>query len=359
MKQKIITGLFFLLEGMCSFFAWQSLYQAVLLSGSSHFLVPSILFSSLAVLLLVSVVLFTLPLFRIIAIGIVLLPVFAFGWSVTSLIALLVAFLFCYWSLSSIDRELSEHVTVRFFSSARMGTLLLAVGLSVGIVAGYATLISTLPVEKLLPRFSLADGTGRIVLQLAGKVNPAFSRLVNEDLSVDDFILEMMPKEMMNGASTSDFSSGVDVAGTSTAVLDAISTFAESRGMSPEALMDEQRATAMELQKALFLRETKQRLSDILSRDVAGDEQAKVVLSEMVNAKIFGTVASVRTEGNSVDTLRAILALLLLLSLLSLGSLFGLAWAFFAWLVFWILQGASVVAIRRVPMEVEQIVLVD
>ncbi len=359
MKQKIITGLFFLLEGVCSFFAWQSLYQAVLLSGSSHFLVPSILFSVLAVLLLVSVVLFTLPIFRVIAIGIALLPVFAFGWSVTSLVALPVAALFCYWSLSSIDRELSEHVTVRFFFSARMGTLLLAVGFSVGIVAGYATLISTLPVEKLLPRFSLADGTGRIVLQLAGKVNPAFARLVREDMSVDDFILEMMPKEMTNGISSGVLPSDMNADGTSVAMQNALSTFAESRGMSPEALMDEQKATAMELQKALFLRETKQRLSDILSRDVAGDERAKAVLSEIINAKAFGTVATVRTEGNSVDTVRAILALLLFLSLLSLGSLFGLVWAFFSCMVFWILQGASVVAIRRVPMEVEQIVLVD
>lgn len=359
MKQKIITGLFFLLEGVCSFFAWQSLYQAVLLSGSSHFLVPSILFSMLAVLLLVCVVLFILPLFRVIAIGIALLPVFAFGWSITSLVALLVASLFCYWSLSSIDRELSEHVTVRFFSSARMGTLLLAVGFSISIVAGYATLISTLPLEKLLPRFSLADGTGRIVLQAAGKVNPAFARLVREDMSVDDFIREMMPKEMMNGVSTGMPPSEMHADETSAAMRDAISTFAESRGMSSEALMDEQKAVAMELQEALFLRETKQRLSDILSRDVAGDEQAKAVLSEMINSKIFGTIAAVRTEGNSVDTLRAILSLLLLLSLLSLGSLFGLVWAFFSWMVFWILQGASVVAIRSVPMEVEQIVLVD
>ncbi len=359
MKQKIITVFFFLLEGVCSFFAWQSLYQAVLISGSSHFLIPSVLFSVLAVFLLVSVILFALPLFRSLAIAIAVFPIFAFGWSLASFVATPVAFLFCYWGLSTIGRELSEHVTVRFFSSARMGTFLLALGFSVSITAGYATLITTMPVEKLLPRFSLADGTGRIVLQTAGKVNPAFSRLVREDLSVDDFILEMMPKEMTNGISTSTLSPDTNEGGTSSAMRDAISSFAESRGMSSEQVMDEQKAAAMELQKSLFLQETKRRLSDILSRDVSGDERAKAVLSEVINTKMFGTVAAVRTEGDSVDILRAILALLLFLSLLSLGSLFGLVWAFFSWVVFWILQGASIVAIRRIPIEAEQIVLVD
>jgi hypothetical protein len=355
MKQKIIAILFFLLECVCSFFAWQSLHQSVLLSGSSHFLIPSILFSLLAIFLLVGVVLFPLPLFRSIAIGIAVLPLFAFGWSVASLVAVPLSFLFCYRSLSVIDRELSEHVTVRFLSSARMGTFLLSLGFSVMIVAGYATLIKSMPLQKLLPRFTLADGTGRVVLQIAGKVNPAFSRLVREDMSVDDFISEMMPQEMMNGSSADTLP--LDLGGDS--LRGALSSFAESRGLSAEDLMNEQKTASMNLQKELFLKETKRRLSDILSREIAGDERAKDVLSEMINAKIFGTVTAVQAEGTSVDALRAILSLLLFLSLLSLGSLLGFVWAFCAWVFFWILQGASIVAIRRIPIEAEQIVLVD
>jgi hypothetical protein len=41
------------------------------------------------------------------------LPLFAFGWSVASLVAVPLSFLFCYRSLSVIDRELSEHATAR------------------------------------------------------------------------------------------------------------------------------------------------------------------------------------------------------------------------------------------------------
>ncbi len=359
MKQKIIVALFFLAEGVCSFFAWQSLYQAVFFSGASHFFVPSVLFSLLAVLLLVSVIFFPLPLFRSSAIGIVVLPVFAFGWSLTALLAVPIAFLCCYRSLSVIDRELSEHVTVRFFSSVRMGVFLLTLGFSVMIASGYAALISSIPLERLFPRFTLADGTGRIVLQIASKANPAFSRLVREDLSVDDFILEMMPREMMNGSSADILPRSTNRDGTPVGMQDIISTFAESRGLNAEDLMKEQKIAAMDLQKELFLKETKRRLSDILSREIAGDERAKDVLSEMINAKIFGTVTAVQAEGSSVDTLRAILSLLLFLSLLSLGSLLGFVWAFCAWVFFWILQGASIVAIRRIPIEAEQIVLVD
>lgn len=348
MKQKIITVFFFLLEGVCSFFAWQSLYHSVLFSDSSRFLLPIVLFSLLAILLLESVVLFPLPLFRTLAIEIAILPVFVLGWSVTSLIAVPLAFLFCYWSLTVIDRELSEHVKVRFLSSARMGTFLLSLGFALVIVAGYATLISSMPPEKLFPRFTLTDGMGSIVLQIASKANPAFSRLVKEDLSVDDFILQMMPQEMMSGTD-----------GTSVDMQGIISTFAESRGLSSEELMKEQKLAAAEMQKGLFLKETKQRLSDILSREVTGGERAKDVLSEIINAKIFGMIAPPHTEGGSVDTLRAILSLLLFLSLLSLGSLLGFVWAFFAWVIFWILQGSNVVAIRRIPIEAEQIVLVD
>lgn len=359
MKQKIITATFFLLEIGCSFLAWQSLYQAVLVSGSSRFFLPSIFFSLLATFLLVSVLLFPLVLFRVLAILIIILPVFFFGWSIASFFAFGIAMMFLYRSLRVVDRELSEHLTIRFFSSARTGVFLLSLGFSVVIVAAYAALITNLPIEKLLPRFSLAEGTGRIVLQLAGQVNPSLGNLVREDLSVDEFLLEMMPKEM-TGQGTDIPPSLVEQNGTqSIAFRDTLRSLSESSGMDYEQLINDQRNSQTELQKTLFLGETKRRMADILGRSVSGDERATDVLSEVVNAKIFGTLSTVHTEGSSVNTLRAVIALLLFLSLLSAGSIFGFVWAFLAWIIFWLLQGSGIVAIRRVQVEAEQVVLLD
>jgi hypothetical protein len=71
------------------------------------------------------------------------------------------------------------------------------------------------------------------------------------------------------------------------------------------------------------------------------------------------TFAISPAEGESVDVLRATLSILLFLSLLSLGSFLGVIWAGVADFVFWLLRGANILAIRRIPVEAEQVVLVD
>jgi hypothetical protein len=181
MKQKIIAIIFFLLEAVCSFFAWQSLYRVILMPDASQLLMPVVFFSLLAALLLVSTLLFSLVLFRWGMIVIALLPALIFAWSWSSLLCGIGAAGLFYWSILSIDRELSEHLTVRFFSSARMGTFLFALGFSLMIVAAYATLIEQIPSEKLIPRFNLNDGIGRVVLHMAGKVSPPLAQIGNTE----------------------------------------------------------------------------------------------------------------------------------------------------------------------------------
>ncbi|MBP7822225.1 MAG: hypothetical protein KA034_00180 [Candidatus Moranbacteria bacterium] len=354
MKQKIIASVFFLLEAGNSFFAWQSVHSAVFVPGASHFLIPGILFSLLAALLLVSVSLFTTPIFRMLGIVIAVLPVFLFAHSISISIAVGLAAILFYRSLFVVDRELSEHLKIRFFSSARTGVFMLAFGFSVLIVAFHAAMISQLPAEKLLPRFSLADGTGKMALQMAGKVNPALASLTEEDLSIDEFLLGLMPREDSEGGID-----GVRGIGESFDPKDArIREVLKMNGIDAEKLSGISPTNA-EFQKALFLKEGKRRVSDVLGRTVQGDERATDVLSEIINAKIFGTFSGVQKEGKSLDTLRAIIALLLFLSLLSLGSAFGLIWAFLSSVIFWILREGNIVAIRRMPIEAEQIVLVD
>ncbi len=335
MKQKIITILFFSLEGLCSFLAWQALYQAVLVPGSSHFLLPGVFFSLLAVFLLVSVILFSITVFRVFAISIAVLPVFFFGLSVPSCIAAVLASLFFYRSLRIIDRELSEHLTVRFFSSARMGTFLLSLGFSLVIVAAYAAMISDVSAENLLPRLSFTDGTGKVLLQGVGKINKNLIPLVEDDLSVDEFLLGLMPKEVPGEMKD------------------------DSRSEDYDRLIGGEQDMSQEFQKILFLREGRNRITDMLGRDIKGNERATDVLSEIINAKMFGTFASVHAEGNSMNILRSVMALLLFLSLFSIGSVFGFLWAFCAWIVFWILQGGNILTIRHIPVEAEQVVLLD
>ena len=224
---------------------------------------------------------------------------------------------------------------------------MLALGFSVLIVAFHAAMISQLPAEKLLPRFSLADGTGRVALQMAGKVNPALVSLTEENLSVDEFLLGLMPREESGGAE-SPFDPK-DARIRETLRMEGIDV-EKLAGISP---------TNAEFQKALFLKEGKRRISDVLGRSVQGDERATDVLSEIINAKIFGTFSGVQKEGKSIGTLQAIIALLLFVSLLSLGSAFGLIWALLSSGIFWILREGNIVAIRRMPIEAEQIVLVD
>lgn len=358
MKQKIIITIFFLLEIACSFLAWQSLYRAVFVPEASHFLLPGIFFSLLAVFLLVSVLLFSVSTSRMLAMMIAILPAFFFGWSIVSILAIAAAFSLLSRSLFVIRRDLTEHLTVRFFSSARIGTFMMSLGFSLAIVSAYANMISQLPSEKLLPKFSLAEGTGRIALQMAGKVNGSLKPLVEEDLSVDEFLLGLIPKEVAIETDT-DTLSREEISLQDVAVTDALKSFGESNNIDYERLIEMSDGTNEEFQKMLFLEEGRRRMADILGRDVRGDERATNVLSEIINAKIFGTFSTAHTDGKYLNILRAVIVLLLFLSLSSLGSIFGLVWAFFARIVFWILWKGNIVMIRKIPVEAEQVVLAE
>lgn len=357
MKQKIIITVFFLIEALCSFLAWQSVYQAVFVSESSRFLVPGIFFSLAAVFLLTSSLLFSSALFRMIAVMIAVLPALFFGWSILACIAVGFALLFLYRSLSVVRQDLSEHLTVRFFSSARMGTFLMSLGFSLAIAASYASMIAQFPGERLLPRFSLAEGPGRAILQIAGKANKSLVPLVKDNPSIDEFLSGLMPEGMATGSGEGNLSAE-NISSEDAALRDALKSFGESNGIDYEWLTEMSGETNEEFQKKLFLEEGRRRMSDALGRSVQGDERATDVLSEIINAKIFGTFSAAHNaEGKSLDILRAVIVILLFLSLFSLGSAFGFVWAFLSWIVFWILQRSGIVVIRRTPVEAERAML--
>jgi hypothetical protein len=284
-----------------------------------------------------------------------LLPALLFAWSLLSLLCGIGAAGLFYWSILSIDRELSEHLTLRFFSSARMGTFLFTLGFSLMIVAAYATLIAQIPSEKLIPRFSLNDGMGKVVLHMAGKISPPLAQIENNQLSVDEFLLGLIPPDNREEDRNALISSGLSSEnGDSKNIIsrDASQLLQGLPGLSGVE-------SGAEIQKKLFLSEGRRRMGDMLGREVYGGERVTDVLSEIINKKMSNTFSVSPVEGESVSVLRAALSILLFLSLLSLGSFLGVIWAGVADFVFWLLRGANILAIRRIPVEAEQVVLVD
>ncbi len=320
-QRQVIALVILFAVAFVAYFGFSSVMDAVLLTGASVFLAPIAWFFLAIILFSVGAVIWRERIYQAVGSGILLLPSFFFAPTLVHAAVLIVAALLVFGGLIRIGHELTSRLKLSLYRSVFIGMSQIIFALSLVISSQYYTHIESLPWNRLVPSFDLAEGTGAWVLRVAGTFSPSLASLRNRDLSVDEFLTELRPAVEVGGP-TETVSNGIGEA----------------------------------VRQAEILR-SKIELSRLLGREVGGTESMNEILSEVLRKKIVAFVSgdTAGAEGK-VPFLPFFLAILLFFTIYPVGSLLAPLALSLATALFALLIRAGFIAIKKVPAEQETLV---
>lgn len=232
---------------------------------------------------------------------------------------LFLVFLSVFFVLSAfrkIETDLRSRLTLSLRKSMSAGVFLFVFPVSFLVASQYYAEIRSDSWQDLVPRFSLAEGGGDLVLRAAGNVSPEIGRIRDERMTVDSFLSTVR--------GTGGYS-----------------------GNGADAFMDEMVAS-------LSLEAGRMELGKLVGRDLSGDERMADVLSEALRNKTIAFLSGAKAERNLPNgALQFFLALLLFITILSLASLLRGIWVLCATGLIRFLIRSGVLSIERIPVEQE------
>ncbi len=304
-----------------SYFAFSSVMDAVLLTGASVFLAPIAWFFLAITLFSVGTIIWRERPYQIIGSVLLVFPSFFFAPTLAHAAVLSVAALLVFGGLVRIGHELASRLHFSLYRSVFIGMSQFILALSFVISSQYYAHVESLPWNRLVPSFDLAEGTGAWVLRVAGTFSPSLASLRDRDLSVDEFLTELRPVVEVGGP-TETASNGIGEA----------------------------------VRQAEILR-SKLELSRLLGREVGGRESMNEILSEVLRKKIVAFVSgSPSGTASQVPFLPFFLAILLFFTIYPVGSLIAPLALFLSAALFALLVRAGFVVLKKVPAERDVIV---
>lgn len=218
--------------------------------------------------------------------------------------------------LRKIDGDLRSRLSISFRRSMGSGVFLFVFPIASLIASQYYMEIRSDSWQDLVPRFSLAEGSGDFVLRAAGGISPEIARIRDERMTVDSFL------------STVRGTSGYP-------------------GGDMDVFMDDMAA-------ALSLEAGRAELGKLVGRDIDGDERMADVLSEALRNKMIVFLSGEKAERNLPNgALPFFLALLLFITILSIASLLRGVWILLATGLLHLFVYTNVLSVEKIPAEQE------
>lgn len=239
---------------------------------------------------------------------------FAFTFAHLFLVALSV--LLMSVGFRKIGDDIRSRLLISFRRSMGVGAFFFALPLSLLIASQYYMEIRSDSWQDLVPRFSLAEGSGDLILRAAGSISPEIGKIRDERMTVDSFLSTVR--------GTGGYS-----------------------GDGMDAFMDD-------MVTSLSLEAGRAELGKLVGRDISGDERMVDVLSEALRNKTVTFLSGAKAERNLPSgALPFFLAILLFITVLSLASLLQGIWALFASWFIRILIRSGALRVERIPAEQE------
>ncbi|HLC94981.1 MAG TPA: hypothetical protein VJH89_00700, partial [Patescibacteria group bacterium] len=170
--------------------------------------------------------------------------------------------------------------------------------------------------EELVPRFRIGEEITHIIFKVAGVVNPSFATLMEGDVTVDEFLMNLETQQR----------------GT-------------SLGVAPE-------------QETLdvFLQSGREQIAELVGRSVEGNEKVSTVLSLALQQRLVmllnGEKALVHMPSQAIPFF---LSLLLFFTLLPILSILGIVWVLVAQLIFFCFLRLGWLALDTVTIQQEKL----
>lgn len=321
MKIKILKYVLIFLTLLMAFFSWQSIDRAINVPEASNWGVPILFFSLLFVLVYLEVILIR----RVVILQLVFLAIFflsfVFAFSLASLTAAILAYLFSLWSLMKIKRDLHLNVKVSLWKSIGAGNILMIFAFAIMITGQYYTETKSMSSASLIPKFNFSEMSGGLTSKILVLANPDFEKIDQEGLTVDQFILETQKSEEPLEAPQ----------GLSGAVAEKFA-------------IEEER---------ILLQEGRKKFSEIAGTSLTGQEKISDVFSGIINQRIDQYLGARMNDPGKNSPLPFILSIALFLTVLPLGSLLSTIWILMIEVIIWIFKKTDLIRIAKVPVEME------
>lgn len=321
MKRKILDyALAFLTLGI-SFFFWRSVNQAVTVSDASTWLVPIIWFSCFAILFFLDLVIIKIRYLKFgVLAGSFLGELFFFP------LFNVVSFLLGLWVIGRAKREMIYGIKINLWRIIHAGGLLFICAWSFAVASHYYLASQKNKMASPIPEFKMEGMVKSITFDVLSKVNPSFKKVMEDNLTVDQFIVE--------GQS-----------GSSLEVPEALEAQIPSSFVIPEALDS--------MKQELLLAESRKKLSEISGLDLSGEEKVTDVISQIINKKIVDLVPVSQEKDKKFSPIFLAIAIGLFFSLIALGSILIYLWTAFVYIIFFFLRQVDLIQLGYITTERE------
>lgn len=330
--------------------AWFFLHRSIMNPGMNDWIIPGGLFSAVFVFWIVAVILIEKTSHIAAVFFLSLIPSLFFVLGIWHSLVLFVSFLFLLMAATRIERELTTSVKINLWRTVRLGRVMMVFALSLVISSHYYFEIKDNNAHRNIPDFNLGNANERIVAKVVSFVYPGIDFSEGNELTVDEFILQAQQKNLDADADSKKEIEGI-----------VVEQFGENiTELQKEKIVknyQNQSEVFAEKNNELILREGRKQISDLVGRQVRGDEEVAGVFSQMINKKIedFMNFDAGSSGQGSASYLPIILTFLLFLSILSFGSFFGPLWVMLAQIIFWLMVKMKWVKINKIMVEQEVI----
>jgi hypothetical protein len=352
MKQTLKYGLI-ILTVVNSFFAWRSIERAIKVSASSDWIVPIILFSSFFILLYLSAILIKekhlIYVMTLLCFSLSFFFVFV-SWHFISIFA---GFLLAFWGIYNIRKDLGLNIELHLGKSITTGKTFIIIGVALVVSSQYFYTIKNKDQENIMPKVQSSKAFDAMTSKFLGIIDPAFKDVSGNSASVDEFILASQKKQTENE----------NVAALSDEQLDANINSQMGNNLTPEQKEEIKKEAQdklktiskglLESNQEIILVESRKNLSEIIGKNLMGQEKISEIFPQMINKNITDYFRPNVSENHSLPLLPMILAIVLFLTIVPLGSFLNIFWTLLSRLIFWILYKSGAVSIGKVQKEVE------
>ncbi|MCX6763898.1 MAG: hypothetical protein NTZ97_04190 [Candidatus Moranbacteria bacterium] len=322
MKTQILKYILIILSLLLAFLAWRSVERAIKVENASVWGMPILWFSLFFIALALAIILvksrYYMELLAFFSLAISLF----FSLSVAHFISVTIAFLVISLAVGKIRKDLKLNVKVDMWKTLRSGSTYIILALGITVASQYYSTVRESTIENIIPKFKMEGLTNSLTNQVLSAVNPNFKNLDQDGLTVDQLILNTGRDQMVD-----------NILGTG---------------------LDSNSMQLVQNSQNLILEQGRKQFSQIVGRELTGQEKFSEVISEIVNNKINQFIAP-NFSGEKFPLLPLILSLVLFLTIIPLGSFLSPIWIMLANLIFKILVKSKLIIINKIPAEVEVI----
>lgn len=324
-SQKMTHSLLVLLAFFASGLGWASV-NALITRSASGWGIAIGAFSVLAIAFLCAALIFRDRKSKILFVSATLLPGLFFSLSFTHLAFVLLSGFLLLRGMSKVEEEMSFRLKLSLRKNMAVGMLSFSFVMALLISSAYYAHIRFAPWENLVPRFTLAQGSGDVLLRVMGVAYPELGKIRREGMTVDSFL---------QGVNASK-----KAAEEEPGLLSSV----------PEEMTPEEQALSEEMALSLGRLE----MSKLAGRAISGDEKVSDVLTEAFRHKIVALVSGDKAQQDlPAGVFPFFLSVLLFVTILSLSSLLRWVWISGATLLMKLLIRLRVFSVERVPAEQE------